>query len=128
MVGTIVEFSAPSTDFLGSLFVGNVASIPSASRFTNPLGDRFDAGNRLGDPGEVSQTALPGSTHGTALFTTGGAGLTTPADPASCDHTYQVRVFATDGRGRIIGSSSYTSLLSVADLSSASCTPPPPPA
>ena len=65
---------------------------------------------------------------GTALFTTGGAGLTTPADPASCDHTYQVRVFATDGRGRIIGSSSYTSLLSVADLSSASCTPPPPPA
>lgn len=120
---TIVEFSAPSSDFVGALFVGNVNSVPSANRFTNPLGDRFDAGNRLGDPGETSHRLIRGSTHGVASFTTTGAGLTTPTDPASCDHTYQVRVFAADNNGRIIGSSSYTSLLSVADLTSASCTP-----
>jgi hypothetical protein len=118
---TVVEFSAPSTDFLGSLFIGNVPAVPSANRFTNPLGDRLDAGNRLGDAGETSHRLIRGSTHGSATFTTTGAGLTTPTDPASCDHTYQVRVFAADSQGRIIGSSSYTSLLSVADLSTAGC-------
>jgi hypothetical protein len=122
---TIVEFSAPSTDFLGSLFIGNVATFPSANRFTNPLGDRLDSGNRLGDPGETSHRVIQGSTHGVVTLTTSAAGLTTPTDPASCDHTYQVRVFAADNQGRILGSSSYTSLLSVADLSSAGCNPPP---
>jgi hypothetical protein len=100
---------------------GNVPEIPSANRFTNPLGDRLDAGNRLGDPGDTSHRLIQGSTHGLATFTVSGAGLTTPASPTSCDHTYQVRVFATDGNGRILGSSSYTSLLSVADLSTAGC-------
>jgi hypothetical protein len=123
---TIVEFSAPSTDFLGSLFIGNVATFPSANRFTNPLGDRLDGGNRLGDPGETSHRVIHGSTHGVVTLTTSAAGLTTPADPASCDQTYQVRVFAADNQGRILGSSSYTSLLSVADLSSAGCSAPPP--
>jgi hypothetical protein len=121
--GTIVEFSSSSTDFLGSLFIGNASTFPSANRFTNPLGDRLDAGNRLGDPGETSHTLIRGSTHGLAAFTVSGAGLTTPAAATSCDNTYQVRVFATDGNGRILGSSSYTSLLSVADLSSAGCNP-----
>jgi len=121
--GTIVEFSSSSTDFLGSLFIGNATTFPSANRFTNPLGDRLDAGNRLGDPGETSHSLIRGSTHGLAKFTVSGAGLTTPAAATSCDHTYQVRVFATDGNGRILGSSSYTSLLSVADLSSAGCNP-----
>jgi hypothetical protein len=121
--GTIVEFSSSSTDFLGSLFVGNASTFPSANRFTNPLGDRLDAGNRLGDPGETSHRLIRGSTHGLAAFTVSGAGLTTPAAATSCDNTYQVRVFATDGSGRILGSSSYTSLLSVADLSSAGCNP-----
>jgi hypothetical protein len=124
--GTIVEFSSSSTDFLGSLFIGNVATFPSANRFTNPLGDRLDDGNRLGDPGETSHKLIPGSTHGVAAFTVSGAGLTTPAAATSCDNTYQIRVFATDGSGRIIGSSSYTSLLSVANLASAGCQTPPP--
>ncbi len=118
---TIIEFASPSTDFLGSLFIGNTPDIPNANTFTNPLGDRLDAGNRLGQPGETSHVLVPNSTHGVVNLTTTGVGLTTPANPASCDHTYQVRVFAADRHGRIIGSSSYTSLLSVADLSTAGC-------
>ena len=118
---TIIEFASPSTDFVGALFVGNTPSIPTANPFTNPLGDRLDGGNRLGQPGETSHVLISGSTHGVANLSTTGAGLTTPSNPASCDHTYQVRVFAADNHGQIIGSSSYTSLLSVADLSTAGC-------
>jgi hypothetical protein len=118
--GVVVEFSAPATDFLGFLFIGNSGAV-NVNTFTNPLGDRLDAGNRLGQPGETSHQYLAGHTHGQATFSTGDVGLTTPTAPTSCDNTYMVRVFATDGAGRLLGSASETSLLSVADLSSAGC-------
>ena len=55
-----MEFSAPSTDWLGALFVGNTAPCRCANVFTNPLGDRLDAGNRLGMPGEAGHHWLQG--------------------------------------------------------------------
>ncbi|MFL6073727.1 MAG: S8 family serine peptidase, partial [Mycobacteriales bacterium] len=92
--GAVVEFSAPATDFLGFLFVGNSGAV-NVNTFTNPLGDRLDAGNRLGQPGETSHRYLAGHTHGQATFSVGDVGLTTPTAATSCDNTYMVRVFAT---------------------------------
>ncbi len=122
--GTLVEFSAPSTDWVGALFVGNTDTLPVANVFTNPTGDRLDAGDRLGMPGESGHRWIKNSTHGLKVFDAFSVGMTLPAAATSCDHTYQVRVFATDAQGHILGGSSYTSLLSVANLASAGCKSP----
>jgi hypothetical protein len=119
--GTLVEFSAPSTDWLAGLFSLNASGLPVANVFTNPLGDRLDKGDRLGQAGDTGSQWIKGSTHGVKVFDAFAVGMTLPADPTNCDHTYQVRVFATDGQGRILGGSSYTSLLSVANLASPGC-------
>jgi hypothetical protein len=119
--GTLVEFSAPSTDWVGALFIGNTNTLPVANVFTNPLGDRRDAGDRLGMPGSTGSQWIKNSTHGVKVFDGFSVGMTLPAAATSCDHTYQVRVFATDGTGRILGGSSYTSLLSLANLASPGC-------
>lgn len=116
--GALVEFSAPATDFYRALFPGTV-KVANGNMFTNPLGDRLDHGNRLGQPGESAHRALP-DTHGDARLSATDLGLPRPIE-GTCDNTYQVRVFATDAHGAIIGTASYTSLLSVADLSAATC-------
>jgi hypothetical protein len=118
--GAIVEFSAPATDFYRALFPGTV-QVANGNMFTNPLGDRLDRGNRLGQPGESAHRVLP-STHGDVRLSVADLGLPAPI-PGTCDNTYQVRVFATDASGRIIGTASYTSLLSVADVSAPTCQP-----
>ncbi len=120
--GAIIEAAAPSQNFFGALFLGN-ADLPNANTFTNPLGDRLDNGNREGDPGESGHVTL-WKTKGLVTLHLSQLGMVAPTEAGVCDNTYQIRVFATDGHGHIIGSSSYTSLLSVADMSSAACALP----
>lgn len=116
--GALVEFSAPAVDFFRALFPG-LGKVTNGNSFTNPLGDRLDAGNRLGQPGGTAHRLLA-TTQGEVNFNAIDLGLRTPAAP-HCDNTYQVRVFATDTAGRIIGAASYTALVSVADLAAAGC-------
>jgi hypothetical protein len=113
-----VEFSAGATDFLrGVFFTGNIVN---ANLFTNPQGDRPDAGNRLGQPGAAARVALPGSVAGTQAVSAAQLGLPGPP-PDGCDRTYDVRVFATNAAGHIIGAASRTSLISLVDLTTPGC-------
>ena len=119
--GAIIEFSAPTHDFFEGAFVtGDLGPTNSyVNNFTNPLGDRLDRGNNFGQPGETSHVAVNG-TAGYAVLSGPAAGLSIPA--ANCDSTYQVRVFATDASGKIIGVASDGSVFSYVDLSKAVCT------
>jgi hypothetical protein len=116
--GTLVEISAGATDFLrGVFFTGNIVN---ANLFTNPQGDRPDAGNRLGQPGASARVPLAGSVAGTHTVSAAQLGLAGPP-PDACDRTYDLRVFATDGAGHILGAASRTSLISLVDLTAPGC-------
>jgi hypothetical protein len=121
--GTIVELSAPAPDFLPGI-LSQYGPPVNGNRFTNPLGNQIDRGDNFG---------MPGSTYHTLIHNTGGLvtldgaaiGLSVPA--GACDAAYQVRVFATDARGTIIGQASNPSMIDYADLSRTTlCNPPPP--
>jgi hypothetical protein len=88
--------------------------------FTNPLGDRLDAGDDFGDGGETAHVRVNATT---GIVTLDGAkiGLSIPA--SACDSTYQVRVFATDDQGRILGVASDGSVLTYYDFGKAGCLP-----
>ncbi len=88
------------------------------NNFTNPLGDRLDSGDDFGDKGETTHVAVKGN-HGFAVLDGAAIGLSIPA--ANCDSTYQVRVFATDNQGNILGVASDGSVLGYADPSKAVC-------
>jgi hypothetical protein len=90
------------------------------NNFTNPNGDRFDTGNNFGQLGSVAHVNVNG-THGVVSVDGAAIGLTIPA--GMCDSTYQVRAFATDGQGRIIGVAVNPSVLSYSDFSRPGCTP-----
>jgi hypothetical protein len=116
----LIEFSAPTHDFAKGLFVTGAFDDSNSfvNNFTNPNGDRLDTGDNVGMPGETTHVAVAG-THGAANLDGAHIGLGIPA--ANCDSTYQVRVFATDAFGRIIGVSSLGSVLSYADFSRDVC-------
>ncbi len=118
--GAIVEFSAPTYDFAKALFItGNFGPSNSlVNNFTNPLGDRIDKGDNFGQPGETSHRRVNG-TNGYAVFSGPSAGLKIPG--GKCDSTYQVRVFATDAQGKIIGVASDGSVFSYGNFGKAVC-------
>jgi hypothetical protein len=113
--GALIEFSAPTYDFAKALFISGAFG-PSNSfvnNFTNPNGDRLDAGDDFGQPGEAAHVAVHGAS-GVAQLDGAAVGLTIPA--AKCDSTYQVRVLATDASGRVLGVASNGSILSYGDF------------
>jgi hypothetical protein len=118
--GALIEFSRPTYDFAKALFIsGDFGPANSfVNNFTNPNGDRFDSGNDFGQAGETTHVRVGGS-NGTAVLDGARIGLSIPA--ANCDSTYQVRVFATDGAGRILGVAGNGSILSYADFSRDVC-------
>ncbi|WP_028060846.1 S8 family serine peptidase [Candidatus Solirubrobacter pratensis] len=120
--GALVEFSRPTYDFAKALFIDGrfTASNSFVNNFTNPNGDRLDTGNDYGQAGETTHAAVAG-THGFAVLDGAAIGLSIP--PGNCDSTYQVRVFATDAAGHILGVASNGSILSYYDFSRAGCTP-----
>src|SRR5262249_35068544 len=87
--------------------------IPLINNFTNPLGDRLDAGNNLGQPGSTFHTTVSGK-NGVVILDGQTIGLSVPA--GACDSTYQVRVFALDDHGQIIGVASNPSVISYTDF------------
>ena len=115
----LIEFSAPTTDFFRGAYV--TGDVQNANNFTNPQGDRIDTGNNYGQPGESANTRVS-SKSGTASLDAAGLRLTIPA--GSCDNTYQVRVFALNERGEIIGVASNPSLVSYLDSTLKACTTP----
>ena len=116
--GALIEISAPTKDFLKGLFF--TGDFQVVNNFTNPSGDRLDRGNRFGQPGSVFSKKVRGM-RGVAVLDGKTSNLSIPA--GACDNSYQVRVFALDGDGKIVGVASNPSLLSYTDLSSASCAP-----
>jgi hypothetical protein len=120
--GALVELSRPTFDFAKALFIdGDFTPANSfVNNFTNPNGDRLDSGDDYGQAGETTHAAVAG-TRGFAVLDGAAIGLSVP--PGSCDSTYQVRVFATDGGGRILGVASNGSILSYYDFSRAGCAP-----
>ena len=118
--GALIEFSAPTHDFFKGVFLtGDIGpSNQFVNNFTNPNGDRLDGGDDFGMPGETTHVAVRG-TNGTANLDGTRIGLSIPA--ANCDSTYQVRVFATDAFGRIVGVGSNGSIFSYVDGSRDVC-------
>jgi hypothetical protein len=119
--GAIIEFSRPTYDFTEAFFLtGNFTDANSfVNNFTNPLGDRLDSGDDFGDAGETTHVSVNG-THGFVVLDGNQLGLATiPA--ANCDATYQVRVFATDGKGNILGVASDGSVMAFLDFGKAGC-------
>ncbi|MET9266648.1 S8 family serine peptidase [Amycolatopsis sp. NPDC004079] len=92
--GAAVEFSAPAPTLFKSL-----------NTVTNANGDTRDAGGP--SAGSVAYQQLPGR-NGTASLDAGKLGL-------GGSLSYNVRVFATDAHGRILGQASPTSFLTVDD-------------
>jgi Subtilase family len=113
--GALIEFSGPTVDFAKALFVTGKFTTVNAfvNNFTNPNGDRLDAGDNFGQPGETAHVQLSG-TSGVAVLDGKTIGLSIPA--GKCDSTYQVRVFGTDGKGNILGVGGNGSVLSYADF------------
>ncbi len=118
--GAIVEFSAPTPDLAQGLFI--TGNLPDANKFTNPYGDRLDGGNNLGQPGESYHTTV-NNTAGALTLDGGAIGLYNPAAiPAgSCDLAYQVRLFATNAQGRIVGVAGNPSIIDFGDFSTTAC-------
>jgi hypothetical protein len=119
--GAIIEFSRPTYDFTEAFFLtGNFTDANSfINNFTNPLGDRLDSGDDFGQAGETTHVNVNG-THGFVVLDGKALGLSTiPA--ANCDATYQVRVFATDGKGNILGVASDGSVMSFLDFGKTGC-------
>ncbi|MBO0838088.1 MAG: S8 family serine peptidase, partial [Actinobacteria bacterium] len=116
--GALIEFSAPTLNFASALFfTGNfTAANAFVNNFTNINGDRLDAGDGFGQPGETAHVQVQG-TSGQAVLNGAAVGLSIPA--GVCDSTYAVRVFATDAAGQIVGVASDPSILSYADFSRA---------
>jgi hypothetical protein len=115
----LVEFSSPAVNFTSGLFfTGKITAANLPNRFTNPNGDRLDKGNRLGQPGSTTSVKI-NSTHGVATLDGAQIGLSVPT--GVCDNTYQVRVFALDSRGKIVGVASNTSEFGYGDFSRAVC-------
>jgi Subtilase family len=116
--GALIEFSAPTSNFFsGVFFTGNLPD-PFVNNFTNINGDRLDTGDNFGQRGSAAHVQVRG-TNGLAVLDGAAVGLSVPA--TGCDNTYGMRVFATDGSGRIIGVASDPSLLSYTDFSRAAC-------
>ena len=113
--GAVIEFSGPTIDFAKALFVTGRFTTANAfvNNFTNPNGDRLDAGDNFGQPGETAHVQLSG-TSGVAVLDGKTVGLSIPA--GRCDSTFHVRVFGTDGKGNILGVRGNGSLLSYADF------------
>ncbi len=122
----IIEFSRPTVNFASALFfTGNFGPTNTfVNNSTNPNGDRLDGGDNFGQAGETTHVAVPGKA-GAAVLDGAAVGLSIPAN--ACDSTYQVRVLATDGSGRIVGVASNGSILGYADFSRRACSSPPPP-
>jgi hypothetical protein len=122
--GAIIEFSAPTIDFAsGVFFTGNITPANQyVNNFTNPNGDRLDTGNNFGQAGETTHVAVTG-TSGFAVLDGATIGLGIPA--GHCDSTYQVRVLATNAKGRIVGVAGNGSILSYGDFSRDVCFPAP---
>ena len=118
--GAIIELSAPAVDLFKSVFITSSVDIPLVNNFTNPSGDRLDAGNNLMQPGSVFHKAVS-SAHGIVTLDAHKIGLAIPA--GACDSAYQVRVFATDSSGKIIGVASNPSVIDYGDLSAPACAP-----
>ncbi len=117
--GAIIEFSHPTYNFAsGLLFTGAFNGGVVVNNFTNPNGDRYDTGNNLGTPGSVARVPVQG-TKGVANLDGTKIGLSIPAN--ACDSTYQVRVLAVDGQGKIVGVAGNGSILSYGDFSKAVC-------
>jgi hypothetical protein len=118
--GALVEFSAPTLNFASALFVtGNFTPANSlVNNFANINGDRLDTGDNFGQAGSTTHVQVK-ATSGLAVLDGAAIGLGIPV--GTCDSTYAVRVFATDGAGRIIGVASDPSVLSYADFSRAAC-------
>lgn len=115
----VIEFSRPTYDFAGSLFfTGAFPDGRVVNNFTNPNGDRYDTGNNLGQAGSVARVPVQG-TKGLAKLDGATIGLTIP--DGKCDSTYQVRVLATDGQGKIVGVAGNGSILSYGDFSRDAC-------
>ncbi len=104
--GALIEISAPTADFVKGVFL--TGNVPDANKFTNPYGDRLDGGNNLGQPGGVYHMAAP-NTAGSVTLDAASIGLNVPM--GRCDSAYQVRVFATDASGNIIGVASNPSII-----------------
>jgi len=105
--GSMIEISAPTADFFkGAFLTGNV---PDANKFTNPYGDRLDMGDNYGQSGSVYHTSVLPSTSGSITLDAAALGLTPQA--GRCDSAYQVRVFATDASGHIVGVASNPSII-----------------
>jgi hypothetical protein len=118
--GAILEFSAPTYNFAEAAFVtGDFGPTNTdVNNFTNPNGDRFDTGDNYGQPGGVARVRVNG-TSGVVTINGAAIGLTIPA--GDCDSTYQVRAWATDARGQLIGVAGNPSVLSYTDFSRAGC-------
>lgn len=115
----VIEFSHPTHDFFSSTFItGAFPDGVVVNNFTNPNGDRFDSGNNLGTPGSVARVPVQG-TKGVANLDAAAIGLSIPAN--ACDSTYQVRVLALDGQGKVVGVAGNGSIFSYSDLSKAVC-------
>src|SRR2546423_2947934 len=67
--GALVELSGPTFNFASALFfTGSFnASNTFVNNFTNPNGDRLDAGNNFGQAGETAHVRLVG-TNGAAVL------------------------------------------------------------
>ncbi len=105
--GSLIEISAPTANFAKGVFL--TGNVPDANKFTNPYGDRLDGGDNYGQSGSVYHTSVLPNTAGSITLDAAALGLTPQA--GQCDSAYQVRVFATDGSGHIVGVASNPSII-----------------
>ena len=115
-LAALVEFSAPTYDFAKGIFI--TGNFDSPNKFTNPYGDRLDTGNNFGQAGGSFHKIVSGA-KGKVTFDGATIGLSIPV--TNCDKTVQIRVFAVDSDGKVLGVASNPSLFSYADFSRAVC-------